>query len=98
MVPALLAALVFRSTNDRRRPVMDALDLVKRFVDTKIHTFPADENIPLDGVVRGLWREAVMEKDATGEDRVNRITYEIAVLEPLRERPRCKATWVVGAT
>ena len=97
MVPTLLAALQFRSNNDRHRPVMDALDLVKRFADTKVHTFPADEDVPLEGVVRGLWREAVMEKDATGRDRVNRITYEIAALEALRERLRCKEIWVVGA-
>jgi len=97
MVPTLLAALEFRSNNDRHRPVMDALDLVKRFADTKVHTFPADEDVPLDGVVRGLWGEAVMEKDAAGRDRVNRVTYEIAVLEALRERLRCKEIWVVGA-
>ncbi len=97
MVPTLLAALEFRSNNDRHRPVMDALDLVKRFAGTKVHTFPADEDVPLDGVVRGLWREAVMEKDAAGRDRVNRVTYEIGVLEALRERLRCKEIWVVGA-
>lgn len=97
MVPTLLGALEFRSNNDLHRPVMDALELVKRFADTKVHTFPADENVPLDGVVRGLWREAVMEKDAADRDRVNRITYEIAVLEALRERLRCKEIWVVGA-
>ena len=76
---------------------MQALDLVKRFADTKVHTFPPNEEVPLDGVVRGLWRDAVMEKDATGRDRVNRVTYEIAVLEALRERLRCKEIWVVGA-
>ncbi|EXI77401.1 MAG: hypothetical protein AW10_03846 [Candidatus Accumulibacter appositus] len=32
----------------------------------------------------------VMEKDAAGRDRDNRVTYEIAVLEALRERLRCK--------
>ena len=97
MVPTLLAALEFRSNNDRHRPVMQALDLVKRFADTKVHTLPSDAEVPLDGVVRGLWRDAVMEKDAAGRDRVNRVTYEIAVLEALRERLRCKEIWVVGA-
>lgn len=66
MVPTLLAALEFRSDNDRHRPVMQALELMKRFADTKVHTFPADEDVPLDDAVRGLWREAVMEKDASG--------------------------------
>lgn len=97
MVPKLLAALEFRSNNDRHRPVMQALDLVKRFADTKVHTFPPDEEVPLDGVVRGLWRDAVVEKDAAGRDRINRVTYEIAVLEALREQLRCKEIWGVGA-
>jgi hypothetical protein len=97
MVPKLLAALEFRSNNERHRPVMQALELVKRFADTKLRTFPIREEVPLDGVVRGLWRDAVMEKDAAGHDRVNRVTYEVAVLEALRERLRCKEIWVVGA-
>lgn len=97
MVPKLLAALEFRSNNERHRPVMQALDLVKRFADTKLRTFPIDEEVPLEGVVRGLWRDAVVEKDAAGRDRVNRVTYEVAVLEAVRERLRCKEIWVVGA-
>jgi TnpA family transposase len=48
MVPTLLAALEFRSNNDRHQPVMLALDLVKRFADTKVHTFPPDEDLPAD--------------------------------------------------
>jgi TnpA family transposase len=96
MVPKLLAALEFRSNNERHRPVMQALELVKRFADTKVRTFPIEEEVPLDGVVRGLWRDAVVEKDAAGQDRVNRVTYEVAVLEALREQLHCKEIWVVG--
>ena len=97
MVPKLLAALEFRSNNERHRPVMQALELVKRLADTKLRTFPIEEEVPLEGVVRGLWRDAVVEKDAAGRDRVNRVTYEVAVLEGVRERLRCKEIWVVGA-
>ena len=53
--------------------------------------------MPIDDIVRGLWREAVVEKDAKGRQRINRITYEICVLEALREKLRCKEVWVVGA-
>jgi hypothetical protein len=97
MVPKLLATLEFCSNNERHRPVMQALDLVKRFAETKVRAFPIEEEVPLDGVVRGLWRDAVVEKDAAGRDRVNRMTYEVAVLEALRERLRCKEIWVFGA-
>ena len=41
--------------------------------------------------------DAVVEKDAAGRDRVNRITYEVAALEALREQLRCKEIWVIGA-
>lgn len=97
MVPKLLFALEFRSNNERHRPVMQALELVKRFAYSKVHAFPADEAVPLDGVVRGLWRDVIVEKDAVGRSRVNRVTYEVAVLEALREQLRCKEIWVVGA-
>jgi hypothetical protein len=87
MVPKLLGALEFCSNNERHRPVMQALELVKRFADTKVRAFPIEE-VPLDGAVRGLWRDAVVETDAAGQDRVNRVTYELAVLEALREQLR----------
>lgn len=97
MVPKLLEALDFRSNNERHRPVMEALMLIKRHTNTKVRTFPVEEVVPLEGVVRGLWRDAVIEKDTQGQPRVNRITYEVAVLEALREQLRCKEIWVVGA-
>jgi hypothetical protein len=40
MVPQILQALDFRSNNRRHRPVIQALDLLKRYADTKLHTFP----------------------------------------------------------
>ena len=97
MVPQVLQVLNFRSNNERHRPAIQALDLVKRYAGTKGRTFPVEVQVPLDGVVRGLWREAVIEKDAQGRQRVNRITYEICVLEALREQLRCKEIWVTGA-
>ena len=97
MVPEILQRLEFRSNNERHRPIIQALDLLKRYADSKLQTFPAEEVVPTDDIVRGLWREAVFEKDAKGRQRVNRITYEICVLEALRDKLRCKEVWVVGA-
>jgi len=97
MVPQILQKLEFRSNNEHHRPVLPALDLLKRYADSKLQTFPADEDVPIDNIVRGLWRDAVIEKDSSGRARINRITYEICVLEALREKLRCKEIWVVGA-
>jgi hypothetical protein len=97
MLPTMLKTLDFRSNNDMHRPVIEALGLIRRYAESKLRTFPADEKVPLDGVVGGLWREATIETDADGRQRVNRVTYEICVLKALRELLRCKEIWVVGA-
>jgi TnpA family transposase len=97
MVPKVLQALEFCSNNEAHRPVIRALQLLRRYADTKLRVFPANEEVPLDSVVSGLWRDAVIEADAQGRQRINRITYEICVLQALRERLRCKEIWVVGA-
>jgi TnpA family transposase len=97
MVPQLLDKLEFRSNNEHHRPVIQALDLLKRHAGSKLTLFPAEETVPTEGIVRGLWRDATLEKDAEGRERVNRITYEICVLEALRNRLRCKEIWVAGA-
>jgi len=90
-------ALEFRSNNQQHRPVIQALALLKRYAGQPARTFPATEEVPLYGIVAGLWREAVLEKDGKGRSRINRITYEICVLEALRDGIRCKEIWVVGA-
>ena len=97
MVPEILQRLEFRSNNAHHRPIIQALDLLKLYAGTRLQSFPAEEVVPIDGIVPGLWREAVVEKDAKGHQRINRITYEICVLEALRDKLRCKEVWVVGA-
>ena len=93
----LLAALDFRSNNEAHRPVIRALGLVRRYAGTRLQAYPADEDIPIEGVVRPLWRDAVVDRDPQGRPRVNRITYEICALEALRDQLRCKEVWVAGA-
>ena len=73
----LLAALDFRSNNEAHRPVIRALALVRRYAGTRVRRIPAHEDVPLEGVVRPLWRDAVVDADPHGRPRVDRITYEI---------------------
>jgi len=93
----LIAALDFRSNNDAHRPVIEALALVQRYADTRVRYIPANEDVPIEGVVRPLWRDAVVDTDPNGRPRVDRITYEICALEALRDQLRCKEVWVAGA-
>ena len=96
MMPRLLAALDFRSNNGTHRPLLDALDAIRRAEGEGRQYFRAEE-IAIEGVIRPKWRDIVVEDAPGGGQRVNRINYEICVLQTLRERLRCKEVWVAGA-
>ncbi len=96
MIPKLLAALDFRSNNEMHRPVIEAIDLIRKYSQTKLRYFPSEQEIPL-GFLPPLWRETVIDGEVDGRPRINRITYEIATLTALRDQVRCKEIWVSGA-
>jgi hypothetical protein len=96
MIPKLLTTLDFRSNNETHRPVIEAIDTIRRYSNTKLRYFPSEEAIQLD-FLPSLWRETVIDGEVDGRPRVNRITYEIATLSALRDQVRCKEIWVAGA-
>ena len=97
MVPKLLSVLEFHSNNDQHQPVMEALDLIQTYTGRKQRFYGNDDTVPLDGVVLKEWQDTVLEPDAQGQPRVNRINYAMHTLNALRERVRCKEIWVSGA-
>ena len=97
MLPSLLETLEFRSNNATHQPLIRALALLKQYLPSRVRTYPVEEDVPLEGVIREHWREAVVETDAQGRQRINRLTYEMGVLQALRDQLRCKEIWVVGA-
>jgi TnpA family transposase len=97
MIPQLLEMLEFRSNNDSHRPVIQALELLKKYAQSQARYYEKEEEIPIDGVLKSGWKEILLEKDPNGKERINRINYEISVLQALRERLSCKEIWVVGA-
>ncbi len=97
MIPQLLEVLEFRSNNDIHRPVIEALELLKKYANSKARYYDSSEEIPIDGVLKSNAKEILLETDSEGNERINRINYEICVLKALRERLCCKEIWVVGA-
>jgi hypothetical protein len=93
MLPALLDGLPFRSEN-RFRPIIEALAMIQRYVGTRATYFP--EAVPLEGVVSPKWKEKVCA-EVKGELRVHRHYYELCVLEKLQRALKCKEVWVEGA-
>ena len=95
-LPKLLAALDFRSNNSTHKPLTDALAKIRAAEEAGRQYFSAKE-VAIDGVVRPKWRDIVVEEAPDGSERVNRINYEICVLQTMREKLRCKEVWVAGA-
>lgn len=96
MLPRILDLLEFRSNNAAWRPILDAIDVIKAHQQSRSYFFQLDD-VPIDSVVRNKWRGIVIEQAPDGIERINRINYEICVLQALREKLRCKEIWVVGA-
>lgn len=97
MLAPLLNTLTFRSNNERHQPVIDALTVLKRYLGRKVQYYPEQERVPLDGVVPSVWREAVVERDPQDRPYINRLMYEICVLQTLQKKVRCKEIWAEGA-
>jgi len=66
MVPPLLQALTFRSNNAIHRPLIQALELLRRYDGKDSSHYDADDAVPIDGVVPNVWRDLVVEKERNG--------------------------------
>jgi TnpA family transposase len=97
MVPQILSTLDFCSNNDVHRPVIKALELLKRYQDSNQRYYALGEELFIDGVLKNDWKDLIVEIESDGRERINRVNYEICVLQALRDRLRSKEIWVVGA-
>jgi hypothetical protein len=97
MVPTVLTALRFRSNNVVHQPVIRALRLLEEYAESPVRYYPPHEDVPLEGVVRSKERALVVERGKRKGARVNRINYEICVLQALRDGLRSREIWVEGA-
>jgi TnpA family transposase len=98
MVPEILNLLEFCSNNDVHRPVIKAIELIKEYNNINKHYFSDEDVIPIDGIVTSEMKNMIIEKDSKGKEQLNRINYEIVILQALRDKLRCKEIWVVGAS
>ncbi len=95
MLYPILSALNFRSNNAHHQPVIQGLLYIKELVNTRQQYIPIDA-IPLQGIVPEDLKLLVIETDDQGEKRINRIHYELCLLQALREKLRCKEIWIEG--
>jgi len=99
MLPSLLRVLDFHASNPAFNPVLEALEIVKLYMESGEGWYPAEATakVPIEGVIDKDWQEWVMEEDEEGQRRIKRVNYELCVLQTLREKLRHKQIWVTGA-
>jgi TnpA family transposase len=93
----VLRTLTFRCNNDRYRPLLQAIQVLRDHLDYGGAWYPTDVVVPLEGIVPTTLRPVVVEEDEHGGIRINRINYELCVLQALYAKLRCKEIWVEGA-
>jgi TnpA family transposase len=93
MVPHILQALSFRTTNEASKPIITALSLMRKYADKNTAFYPEDGGVPLEGVVKPDQLKLVRQGK-----RINRINYELCALQVAREKLRCKEVYIQGAS
>lgn len=94
MVPKILGSLTFRSNNDVHIPILDAIDWLLENPITNSKFSMDNDRIPTSDIIKPSFAKLIK---GMGKGDMDRIDYEIAVLEALRKRLRCKEIWVEGA-
>ena len=98
LLPLILKALEFRSESLNLQPLLAAIRLLKASAELpSTKPYPAETEVPMDGVLNDEWQEAVMVIGKQGEPELDRARYELGVLRTVREKLRCKELWVEGA-
>lgn len=97
----LLESFTFKSNTPDGNSILEAIELIKEYRDDTFKYFPSQAVVSIKNVVPNEWHAHVIEAsdNSSGDQsiKVNRINYEIAVLEELRKTLRCKSIWIVGA-
>ncbi|WP_026808952.1 Tn3 family transposase [Arenibacter latericius] len=97
MLPDMLEILDFKSNNAVHRPVIEALEILREHMGTKVKYLEIDGSVPINGIIKPGQRKAMIQKDGNGNRIIKKMEYEICVLQTLREKLRCKEVWVDGA-
>jgi hypothetical protein len=102
----LLNAFVFCTDNLEGNALLRAISFIKESKHIASEYYPDANVIPIEGVIPSNWRTAVLDSENSSDEienaskgsyKVNRMNYEIAVLEELRRQLRCKLIWIEGA-
>lgn len=94
-----------RTTLQESRPLLNAIQFVLQHTESTETYYPEEiAEIVIDKVISSKWHDAVIECEERVQHnkkkiikKVNRINYELAVLDEFRKQLNCKMIWIEGA-
>jgi TnpA family transposase len=93
MGPGLLECVYYLTLT-----IIEAIELIRKYSSATQINYALDDDIPTGkDIIPAKWREHVIERDSKGNEKVNRMNYEICVLHALRDKLKCREIWVAGA-
>jgi len=95
MVPQLLDTLEFRSTNDMHRPVISALELLKKYKGSTQHYYSPEDKIFINGVLKSGSHDLIVEVDKIHKEHLRNA---IATIVNEIFRVRMTHIWGEGTT
>lgn len=95
MMKPVLETLVFKTGNPTRKPILDGLALVGKYLDKNHMCYPETETIP-EELLTDAWKEMVIE-DSWGTPRIVKHYFELCVLQKLEKALKNKEVWVEGS-
>lgn len=93
MIQPLLENMIFRSNNSEHQPILDALQLIKKYFDSNKIYFPDHEYVPIDCLPE-KWKKRIVDPNS---GKIKRICYEVYILKRLADRIRCREIWIEGS-
>lgn len=98
ILPDIINALKFNSNNDKYKPIIEAIEIINKYLDAKSRYYSKDEIVPVDGVVRPMWKTMIEEKARkSNEIKIKRVDYELCALQALKDKLRCREVWISGS-
>ena len=73
MLPFILNLLEFRSNNEIHKPVIEGLELLKKYIGSRERYYDPDENVPRNGIIGASLSELILETKDDGSVKINRI-------------------------
>jgi TnpA family transposase len=95
LLDILLDSLEFNTNNKSLESFLSAVKLIKEYSGSKLQYYPDGIDIPVDNVIKQSQKKFISSD--IEEEKVNRISYEICVLQNLRGKLKCREIWVEKA-